>query len=245
MATKTPISTISYNTEDFLREKLDDLYQSHIIQAYMYICHKGEDGDKDHIHVRIEPNKKLDPMDILERLKQPVVGEDLPRTCRPFRPSKEEDWFLYVVHDPDYLRIKYHGGDKGEKIPYKWENIKASKDYDIETAFIRAKAAMDHTPANMMQRIKQGTRSDTLIAEGNNPFTVNAIMRAVSGTDYNRVHDMLQDAMAEISLMQDAVHSAGFDFMEDPKCKNRRLLLIKADFTEDPEDPEDIPDEFV
>ena len=46
MATQKPISTISYNTEAFLKEKLESWLAEHLIQAYQYICHKGEDGDK-------------------------------------------------------------------------------------------------------------------------------------------------------------------------------------------------------
>ena len=113
MATQKPISTISYNSEPFLKEVLDSLFKAHIIQAYMYIKHKGEDGDKDHIHLRLEPNKKLDPMDIQTQLREFTPDNDLPLCCRPFRPSKEEDWFLYVVHDPIYLKLKYGGGEKG------------------------------------------------------------------------------------------------------------------------------------
>ena len=144
MATQKPISTISYNTEAFLKEKLDTWYQAHIIQAYMYICHKGEDGDKDHIHVRIEPNKRIDPMDLKEGLNEYQIGHDKPLTCRPFRPSVEEDWVLYAVHDEKYLKLKY-GSDKGEKIPYQWSDIKASEGYDVEVAYLRAKSKQEHT----------------------------------------------------------------------------------------------------
>ena len=98
MATQKPISTISYNTELFLKEKLDTWYEAHIIQSYQYICHKGEDGDKDHIHVRIEPNKRVDPMDLQVQLREFQIGKEKPLGCRPFRPSKEEDWFFsYIV----------------------------------------------------------------------------------------------------------------------------------------------------
>lgn len=108
MATQKPISTISYNSESFLKEKLDIWVKAHIIQAYQYICHKGEDGDKDHIHLRIEPNKKLDPMDLADELKEFIQGKDKPLGVRPFRPSKEEDWFMYVVHDAEYLLSLIH-----------------------------------------------------------------------------------------------------------------------------------------
>lgn len=91
MATQKPISTISYNTEAFLKEKLEQWLKAHLISAYLYICHKGEDGDKDHIHLRIELNKRIDPMDLSEELKEYLPYETKPRGVRPWRPAKEED----------------------------------------------------------------------------------------------------------------------------------------------------------
>ena len=71
MSTSKPISTISYNTKDFLLAKLNSWYESHLIQAYQVIFHLGEEGDKNHAHVRIEPNKVLDPMNLTAELKEP------------------------------------------------------------------------------------------------------------------------------------------------------------------------------
>lgn len=198
MATQKPISTISYNTESFLREKLDIWIRAHIIQAYQYICHKGEDGDKDHIHLRIEPNKKLDPMCLLEELREFRIGEDKPLGCRPFRPSKEEDWFLYAVHDSEYLKLKYGGGEKGEKLPYNWTDIKTPEFYDTEVAYIRAKAKMQHTTVNMATRVQNGENPISLILQGENPFTVNAIMRAISENDYQRLQNDYNKLMSAI-----------------------------------------------
>ena len=187
MATQKPISTISYNSETFLREKLEAWYKAHIIQAYQYILHKGEDGDKDHIHLRIEPNKKLDPMDLLEQLKEYPHGATKPLCCRPFRPSKEEDWFLYAVHDEAYLRAKYRS-EKNEKLPYSWKDIKASDSYDVETAFIRAKAALEHTSSNIANRLHAGESPLGMILEGENPFMINSLLHALTITDYERLH---------------------------------------------------------
>lgn len=209
MATQNPISTISYNTEAFLVEKLNTWYKAHIIQAYQYICHKGEDGDKDHIHLRIEPNKRLDPMDLQEQLREYQIGSEKPLGCRPFRPSKEEDWFLYVTHDKDYLKTKYGGGEKGEKIPYKWQDIKASEGYDVEVGFIRAKAKLDHTSANMASRIIQGDNPMDLIMEGQNVYVVNAVMRAVASNDYQRLQSEAIKLNEEYIKLQKAVADAG------------------------------------
>lgn len=191
MATQKPISTISYNSEAFLKEKLDTWIDSHIIMAYQYICHKGEDGDKDHIHLRLEPNKKLDPMDLMEQLREFQSGNDKPLGCRPFRPSKEEDWILYAVHDELYLKIKYGGGEKGEKIPYKWQDIQVPELYDMEIAFIRAKAYLEHTSVNMATRLQDGDTPLSLILQGENVHTVNAVVRALNVTDYQRINQQL------------------------------------------------------
>ena len=209
MATQKPISTISYNSESFLKEKLETWLNAHIIQAYQYICHKGEDGDKDHIHLRIEPNKKLDPMDLQEQLREYQIGKDKPLGCRPFRPSKEEDWYLYVVHDETYLKLKYKGGEKGEKLPYRWQDIRVPEYYDSEIAFIRAKAYMEHTSVNMATRLQNGDNPLSLILQGENVYTVNALMRALSSSDYQRIASELSEVRTQLEKVLLAIESAG------------------------------------
>lgn len=215
MATQKPISTISYNSESFLLEKLETWHKAHIIQAYQYIKHKGEDGDKDHIHLRIEPNKKLDPMDLQEQLREYVMGNDKPLSCRPFRPSKEEDWFLYVVHDEEYLKLKYQGGEKAEKLPYSWQDIQVPNDYDAEIAFIRAKATMRHSSASVASRLQNGENPVSMVFEGENVYTINAIMRTLSANDYRRVLKELDEANTRISLIMDALARAGLSIIVD------------------------------
>ena len=226
MATQKPISTISYNTEPFLREKLDTWLNAHIIQAYQYICHKGEDGDKDHIHLRIEPNKKIDPMDLMEQLREYQIGKDKPLGCRPFRPSKEEDWILYSVHDEQYLKVKYGGGEKGEKIPYRWQDIRVPDYYDMEIAYIRAKAYLEHTSVNMATRLQNGDNPLSLILQGENVYTVNALMRALSVTDYQRVTDELARVSSQLSMLTRAVEEYGLTIECDD---NGNIILTKED----------------
>ena len=224
MATQKPISTISYNTEPFLKEKLDSWVKAHIIQAYQYIAHKGEDGDKDHIHLRIEPNKKLDPMDLIEQLREYQMGNDKPLGCRPFRQAKEEDWILYAVHDEQYLKLKYGGGEKGEKLPYKWQDIVVSEFYDMEIAFIRAKSYLEHTSVNMATRMQQGENPLNLILQGENVYTVNAIMRALSLTDYQRLSEEYAKVNERLAMLTQAVEDYGLVIECDA---NGKLILTK------------------
>lgn len=215
MATQKPISTISYNTEPFLKEKLDTWVKAHIIQAYQYICHKGEDGDKDHIHVRIEPNKKLDPMDLVDQLREYQIGKEKPLGCRPFRQSKEEDWILYAVHDSQYLKLKYGGGEKGEKLPYKWQDIKVPEYYDMEISFIRAKAYLEHTSVNMATRLQNGESPLELVLTGENVYTVNALMRALSVNDYQRLQSQYSEVNFRLNELIDAVENYGLEIAYD------------------------------
>lgn len=201
MATQNPISTISYNSVKFLKEKLDTWYQSHIISCYMFIRHKGEDGDKDHTHVFLIPNRRLDPMDLVEELKEYTADNPKPLGVRPFRKSKEEDWILYAVHDPDYLKIKY-SDDPREKIPYKWENIVSSDGFDVETAFIRARSHLKHTSANLVGRLKSGTSAMTLLSEGENPMMVNAIIRGMSMTEFERLQSDYNDLLGKFEELK-------------------------------------------
>lgn len=230
MATSKPISSISYNSEGFLKAKLDSWLHSHIIQTYMYIKHVGEDGDKDHIHFRIEPNKKLDPMDLQEDLKEYLQSNKKPLGCRPFRPSKEEDWFLYAVHDRDYLRIKYGGGEKGEKLPYTWHDIHVPEDYDLEVAFLRARSKLEHTSSNLMTRLKEGAKPLDLILEGENAYTVNALSMALRGNDYNRLQEEYLNLKRELNYLHEAIYNSDLVLYDD---NGLPLLIPKKEFFEE------------
>lgn len=222
MATQKPISTISYNSEAFLVEKLQNLYDAHIIQAWQFITHKGEDGDKDHIHLRIEPNKRIDPMELTEMFKEYEKGKDKPLGVRPWRQSKEEDWFLYAVHDSDYLSLKYGGGERGEKLPYDWKDINTSPDYDLETSWIRAKAAQKHSTVNIASQIQNGQNPVDLVFQGENPYTVMNILRLISGTDYSRLAAEYKKLYDDYQSLIDALNRDGLIVSRD---ENGRLII--------------------
>lgn len=201
MATNKPISTISYNTEKFLVDKLESWYKAHIIQCYQYIKHKGEDGDKDHIHLRIEPNRRIDPMDLTQELIEPDPKNDKPLRCRPWRPSKEEDWFLYAIHDSQYLKLKKCDSKDG-KIPYKVTDLIVSDGYDTEVAVLRARQSLENHTACMIKELKQGRRAQDLIEEGKDVFRVQAILRALQTTEYENMVHKNQIMEKEIERLQ-------------------------------------------
>lgn len=214
MATQKPISSISYNTLPFFESVIKELYDQHIICNYMYILHKGEGGDKDHIHFYLEPNRRIDKMDIQALffevdLKHP---DKKPLGVLTFRPSKEEDWILYAVHDEQYLRLKYGDFEKNEKIPYSFTDIMCPELFDIETVFIRAKAALKRSSASIARRLRNGEHILSLIEQGENPHTLNAISNALRNNDYLRMAEENANLRKRVECLECFLDFLGFKY---------------------------------
>ena len=124
MNTQRMISTISYNTPSFLSCKLQELTRSHKISDFMFILHyKEEDESKDHIHLWIKPNKRLDTMELQEYFKEPDLDKPGKMLgCIDFRTSEVDEWIPYVLHDSRYLKYKHesrkYSYDKSDMVVY-------------------------------------------------------------------------------------------------------------------------------
>lgn len=108
MRTTKPISTISYNSTEFLLGKLDELTNAGMVEFWFIVVHRGEDdeaGKKDHTHVFVVPAKMVQTEDFREALIEPVPGGK-PLGCLAWRSSKQTDAILYFLHDKNYLRAK-------------------------------------------------------------------------------------------------------------------------------------------
>ena len=107
MRTSKLISTISFNTEEFLYATLVDLYSRHIISDWFFIKHSPEEDEKKlHFHVFINPNTLIDTMDLQQNFVEEIKTEKLPRKCINFVNSNYDDAILYFVHDSRYLMFK-------------------------------------------------------------------------------------------------------------------------------------------
>lgn len=227
MATQKPISTISYNTEGFLKEKLESWYQAHLIQGYMFIKHLGEDGDKNHFHVWIDPNRRLDVMDLKESLKEYDKEHPTnPLGCLRFQSSKVDDWILYAVHDSEYLKLKYDGGDAKEKLPYEWTDIQAPSGQQVELLYARAKASIKHTSANLAQRLASGESPYEAISKGENVYLVSSILSALGKTEYPELVRDLQALQREYDLLTIAIENEGYRIT---KLQNEYILTKEED----------------
>lgn len=122
-----PISTISYNTEEFLKQKLDDLISAKIIEFYFYVPHKGEDdeaGKKDHIHVYMQPCSILDTSLLIDEFIEHDLSDlsAKPKKSLPIKSSKPDDAIMYFIHDRSYLAYK----GESRKYHYRLEDVRTS-----------------------------------------------------------------------------------------------------------------------
>ncbi len=118
MVTRAPISTISYNTYDFLVAELIKLQNERIIEFWAFVEHKPEDDEtKAHKHLLIFPATTIDTFDLSKRFEEiDIEHPDLPPLgCIMWHRSKFVDWYLYALHDADYL------ASKGQSRKYHYE----------------------------------------------------------------------------------------------------------------------------
>lgn len=170
MATSKPISSISYNTEDFLVSKLDDLIQSGVISFWVYIKHNGESriddeaNGKDHLHLLMIPNKCVDLVEVGKVFKQFYANDPAhPLRCMPFRTSKTEDWLLYALHDPDYIML--HGLDK--TYVYDVVDFKSSDPDFLHQLWIEAKQSFANNPSvKIRKKANAGVSFASLVRSG-------------------------------------------------------------------------------
>lgn len=108
MLTSKSISTIHYADTGQLKVKLDDMVEKNKLSFYAFIKHiKESDETKDHIHLFIVPNGKVNTDQLRSELEfLDSKNPTMPIRSLPFEPSKFADWYLYCLHDKSYLASK-------------------------------------------------------------------------------------------------------------------------------------------
>lgn len=107
MRTSKAISTISYNTLPFLKDKLSQLHDLGVISFYVFIKHLREDDEtKEHVHLYIQPNGAIDSNSLKKEFAEFDPTNEKPLGVIDFANSKFVDWFLYALHDTNYLATK-------------------------------------------------------------------------------------------------------------------------------------------
>lgn len=171
MRTTKPITTISFNTADFLRLKLDELKKAKIISVWHFIEHLPEDdegGKKEHIHLYIEPSKLIQTDDLADYfLEFDPQKPDKPRKCLLFRTSKFGDWYMYVIHDKAYLAAK----GQSRRYHYSYDDIVTSDPDELYRA-VREIDLSHLTPLReIIQAVEDGLTFAEYLKQGRVPIS--------------------------------------------------------------------------
>ena len=113
-----PIATISYNSDEFLQAKLDELMRNKVISAYFWVNHFAEEDErKNHKHLWLKPNRRIDTMELQQYFIEPFTDARLkPLGCIDFVSSKIDDALLYFAHWKSYLAYKH----QSRRYHYDW-----------------------------------------------------------------------------------------------------------------------------
>lgn len=184
--TSKPISTISYNSLSFLDNKLNRMLNAHIIEDFRYIYHKGEDGDKDHAHVLLYPNRRIDTGVLIDEFKEVVpFGDEPPLGCLPFRTSKTDHWLMYVLHDPMYLVAHHSDNDGDGKIPYTLEDVITPYRQQLERDYKKALDIRQTSNQKIIDLLARGVNVLDIAYQNNiSPSVLNNLVRLYQLNEY-------------------------------------------------------------
>lgn len=243
MRTRSMISTISYNTPEFLRVKLEDLRKAKIISEWYFIEHQPEaDEKKVHIHMLVVPSKQLSTDDLAENFIQPDPPNP-PRKTLWWEITKDwSDWYLYSIHDPEYLASK---GQSREWV-YTIDQMEAHDRDFLEERVARIDRST-LTPVSIVKKyVKSGLGFADLLASGSVPITQAYAFKLAFdtlGSDLARngrkTHtpkdDQAENSPSDVQSSEPDTNSCSD--LKDPSEGKKEPVIIELD----PSSDEDLP----
>ena len=109
MKTIKSISSVTWNSELFLNNVLNSLIDRGIISFWFYVHHNAETNEtKDHFHIYMEPDCRVDTNDIRKEFEELPTCSDDKDIIKPlpFEKSNFDNAYLYFTHDKLYLNSK-------------------------------------------------------------------------------------------------------------------------------------------
>ena len=168
MKTSKPFSTISYNTDEFLRHQLDDLVKRDVISFYAWVEHYAEEDEKkSHKHLFIVPNGQQETNGVRKLLEEIDLSNPLnpPLGVLDCRSSKFDDWYLYCCHDSAYLATK----GQSRKYHYQEENFVTSSQEAFHERIMTIDRAKYHKTQDFVDAVLRGVPFIDLVRSGQVP----------------------------------------------------------------------------
>lgn len=167
MNTSKSISTIHYIEPEKLKVKLDDLIAKNHLSFYAFIKHlKEEDETKNHIHLFIIPNGKINTDELRNELEfLDLNNPTKPIRSLPFTTSKFQDWYLYSCHDKAYLLSKA----QSRKYHYNQDEFIVSDPDYFNELLHQVDFSKFKTQSMVIEQAKQQVPFDELVVSGQIP----------------------------------------------------------------------------
>lgn len=169
MRTTKTISTISYNSYEFLKNTLDNEVKNKRLNWYAFIKHlPEEDEKKEHFHVFMIPNRIIDTgeyRDIFNEYFENGFALEIPRKCLPIDASKFFDWYMYNKHDISYLASKF----ESRKYHYDKEDFVTSDEDYFDKLVKDCGVQQNAVYLTMLQYISQGLSFTQFLIDANVP----------------------------------------------------------------------------
>lgn len=184
MKTSKPFSTISYNSPQFLEIKLNDLVNRRKIAFWAYVQHlPEEDEKKPHKHLLIFPNGQVNTDEILLDIliEYDPTHPDKPLGCVGVKSSKFYDWYMYSIHDKEYLASK----GQSRKYHYTRDDVVCSDDDILNEEIHQMDMSKLSKVKALNQAVKDGVPFEELLARGQIP-----VQQVYA---FQRTYEMLQN----------------------------------------------------
>ena len=163
--TTKPISSISWNSLQYLVDRLEELRKAHIIAFWCLIQHKAEeDQKKEHIHFYVEPNRSVDTEELRENFIE-LVPNQKPLGVNKFQKSDFKHWVWYSIHDKAYLASK----NEARKYHYSFADLISSNDEDLRQ-MIEENPRPESEYAKAEELIEQGYTNNQICQMRNIPI---------------------------------------------------------------------------
>lgn len=175
MKTTKPISSISWNSMQYLVDRLEELRKAHLIAFWVLIQHHAEEDEKkDHIHFYVEPNRSIDTEELRENFIE-LVPNAKPLGVNKFQKSDFKNWLWYSIHDKAYLFSK----GETRKYNYSISDLISSDDEDLSQR-IQENPRPESEYAKVEKMIQQGLSDEAIAQSMNVPiFRIDFFCRGV------------------------------------------------------------------
>ena len=170
MRTSKHLSAIAYHSPAVFERVTNDLRKSGAIGPALWVAHRGEGGDKPHIHLVLIGGFKTYNTDGLSSLWGfDLIDGAAASVSKLWRTTKNlSDWLLYGIHDPKYLAFKC---DEREA-SYTWDDVKCTEgDEEIRAELIQEARQFldrigDKTTRRLIYFARQGKSWSEVVMSG-------------------------------------------------------------------------------